>query len=335
MLRVVVESDSIQIGERFEVSFLRTLRIPDDGRTYPLPPGLGRFPLLKVEEYRDRVPEIWREHGGVFLPMYQREALWLGFHAAAWKPNAVKIAVGGVNVISGEPDNDELRSDPQNYLVCPEQPWLDGVRIGRGAIRQFVAMPLGQGYSIEAAMTGGEVLGGMRIMVFEPKPGVFSDAPPVKTRPNGGRVHALKPLPVQEMGIGAGGVMAQKIYADPYGLAVWGQRNYGQVWVHIVNSRSFQELTGRPPPPTPIDARAYTQHGLPWFVLYDEKKLEIPAPGRFTGVKTITIRDAEVGKESENDGAVEVSQTQVKKLSFAETPATPMPVSKIKRRRRN
>src|SRR5262245_13533038 len=25
--------------------------------------------------------------------MYQREALWLGFHAAAWKPNAVKVAV--------------------------------------------------------------------------------------------------------------------------------------------------------------------------------------------------------------------------------------------------
>ena len=28
-----------------EISFQRTLRIPDDNREYPLPPGLGRFPL--------------------------------------------------------------------------------------------------------------------------------------------------------------------------------------------------------------------------------------------------------------------------------------------------
>jgi hypothetical protein len=334
MLRVVVESDNIQIGERFGVSFLRTLRIPDDGRMYPLPPGLGRFPLLKVEDYWDRVPDLWREHGGVFFPMYQREALWLGFHAASWKPNAVKIAVGGVNAISGEPDTDELRLDPQNYLVCPEQPWLDGIRIGRGAIRQFVAMPLGQGYSIEAAMTGSEVLGGMRIVVFEPKPGVFPETPPAEARPRGGRAYALK-QPVQEMGIGAGGVMTQKIYADPYGLAVWDQRNYGQVWVHIVNSRSFQELTGLPPPPTPIDARAYTQHGLPWFALYDEKKLEIPAPSGFTEVKTITARDAELGKESRSDDSVEVLETQVKKLSLADAPTAPTQAPRTKRRRKS
>ncbi|MGE0681886.1 MAG: hypothetical protein AB7P69_13430 [Candidatus Binatia bacterium] len=330
----MVESDGIHLGERFSVSFLRTLRIPDDGRTYPLPPGLGRFPLLKVEDYRDRVPEIWRKHGGVFLPMYQREALWLGFHAASWKPNAVKISLGGVNAISGEPDNDELHLDPQNYFVCPEQPWLDGIRIGRGAIRQFVAMPLGQGYSIEAAMTGAEVLGGMRIVAFEPNPGVFPDSPPVETRPSGGRVYSLKQH-VQEMGIGAGGVMTQKIYADPYGLAVWDQRNYGQVWVHIVNSWSFHELTGMPPPPTPIDPQAYTQHGLPWFTLYDEKKREIAAPGGFTEVRTITARDTELGKGNGSDDSVEVSETQVKKLSLADTPATPTRASRTKRRRKS
>lgn len=33
--------------------------------------------ICKVEDYLDRVPASWREHGGVFIPMYQREALWL------------------------------------------------------------------------------------------------------------------------------------------------------------------------------------------------------------------------------------------------------------------
>jgi hypothetical protein len=162
-------------------------------------------------------------------------------------------------------------------------------------------------------MTGSEVLGGLRIMVFEPKPGVFPDAPPVNTSPGSGRLHALRPHP-QEMGLGAGGVMTQKVYADPYGLAVWDQRNYGQVWVHIVNSWSFQELTGEPPPPTPIDAQVYTQHGLPWFALYDEKKMEITGPGGFTDLKTITTRDEELGKEKEDNDSVEASKTRIKIL---------------------
>jgi hypothetical protein len=34
----------------------RTLRIPDDGREYPLPAGLGRFPLRHVDDYARTVP---------------------------------------------------------------------------------------------------------------------------------------------------------------------------------------------------------------------------------------------------------------------------------------
>src|SRR4051794_108514 len=33
---------------RLEIDFQRTLRIPDDDSAYPLPPGLGRFPLRHV-----------------------------------------------------------------------------------------------------------------------------------------------------------------------------------------------------------------------------------------------------------------------------------------------
>jgi hypothetical protein len=57
---------------------------------------------------------------------------------------------GGINAVSGLPDADESLGEPQNYLVCPDQPWLDGCNIGDGVIRQFVAMPLGQGYSMHA-----------------------------------------------------------------------------------------------------------------------------------------------------------------------------------------
>src|SRR5258708_28893374 len=61
------------------VSFERTLRIPDDGKTYTLPPSLGSFPLKHVDDYAKTVPDSWNKRGGVMMPMYQAEALWLFF----------------------------------------------------------------------------------------------------------------------------------------------------------------------------------------------------------------------------------------------------------------
>jgi hypothetical protein len=87
----------------------------------------------------DRVPESWRAHGGVFIPMYQRVARWLEFQWAEWKPNAVKIGIGMINVLSGRPWDQSLSRGKQDYVVVPDQPWLDGINTGRGVIRQFVA----------------------------------------------------------------------------------------------------------------------------------------------------------------------------------------------------
>ena len=119
------------------------MRIPDDNRAYSLPPGLGRFPLNLVDDYADSVPANWGAHGGVFLPMYQAEALWLDFDGSY--PMAVKVAAGKINAVTGEGWENELSSRPQDYVVIPEQPWLDGFSVMEGMIRQFVAMPLGEG----------------------------------------------------------------------------------------------------------------------------------------------------------------------------------------------
>jgi hypothetical protein len=150
------------------VSFQRTLRIPDDGRTYPLPPGLGTFPIRRVADYATRVPAAWREHGGVFLPMYQREAMWLQFGGP---PHALKVGVGKVCAISGERWREGLCTDPQDYIITGAQPWLDGIAAGKGTIRQFVAMPLGLGYTVEAQLTGEEKHGGIQLQAYAPKPG--------------------------------------------------------------------------------------------------------------------------------------------------------------------
>ncbi len=57
---------------RLSLNVQRTLRIPDDGRDYPLPPGLGAFPLRHVDDYANRLPELWKKHGGVYSPCISR-----------------------------------------------------------------------------------------------------------------------------------------------------------------------------------------------------------------------------------------------------------------------
>jgi hypothetical protein len=315
MLEVSIDPYRVRVGQRFTASFQRTLRIPEDDRVYPLPPGLGAFPVHRVDEYASRAPAAWSEHGGVFIPMYQREALWLAFGGAYWKPNAVKIGVGKVNAVSAGVWDEKLREDPQDYIVCPDQPWLDGINAGRGFIRQFVAMPLGLGHTVEAQVTGAEEFGGIQILVYEPRPGRFPDEPQPKHDSEPETPHAVAEVASGEMGLGAGGKIRQKIYPDPYGVNVWDPENRGHVFVHIVNSEQYRELTGLEPPPTPVSAQTYAEHGLPWFDLYDEAEGDVAPPEELTSVETIEEKEAETGTDAGQGAAsVDVNETDIKKL---------------------
>jgi hypothetical protein len=309
-----VEDDRLLAGEHLAISFERTLRIPDDGKTYPLPPGLGTFPVCKVEDYKERVPESWAEHGGVFIPMYQREALWLNFHAPYWRPCAVKVGIGKINAVTGEAWDEELDGTPQDYLVCPDQPWLDGINAGEDYIRQFVAMPQGMGYTVEGQLTGKEEFGGIQILAFGPKPGLFPDKPPRQEFPMG-PAEACCAAGGAEMGLGAGGRMRQKIYPDPYGIDVWDRTSSARVYVHIVNSLAFSEITGHEPPPTPVSAKTYAQHGLPWFALYDEGKGDVSPSEKLGEVDSVKDVDAKKGfAPQQDDGPIEVPDNAVVKL---------------------
>ncbi|MGA9118697.1 MAG: hypothetical protein WB699_04980, partial [Bacteroidota bacterium] len=250
MLPVRIDNDRICIGRHLSVSFQRTLRIPDDGRTYPLPPGLGQFPVMSVADYPHTIPDAWRAQGGVFIPMYQREALWLAFDGAEWRPNAVKVGIGKINALSAESWDQRLRSAKQDYIVVPDQPWLDGINAGHGWIRQFVAMPLGMGYTIEGQQTGAEEFGGIQLIVYDPKAGRFPDNPPA-TRHQALYECCVRMASPDSMGLSAGGKMRQKISPDRYGIESWDSNNFGRVYVHIVNSVVFREITGLQPPPTP------------------------------------------------------------------------------------
>lgn len=53
--RLVFQFPEVHMDAKCRTEFQRTLRIPDDHRHYPLPPGLDRFPLNHVDDYTDTV----------------------------------------------------------------------------------------------------------------------------------------------------------------------------------------------------------------------------------------------------------------------------------------
>lgn len=258
------------------IDFQRTLRIPDDNREYPLPPGLGRFPVEHVDDYAHKLPDTWRTHGGVFIPMYQSEALWINFSGGY--PCAVKIAAGKINAVFGEPWSNGLSGSPQDYAVIPEQPWLDEFNVSEDFIRQFVAMPLGEGFTAEEQITGAAEHGGLQIIVYPMKRDVYVeqfertfeadidyfDIPMFSRR--------VCESAAPDMGLAPGGLMRQEIYEDEYGIDAWDQDNGFRCFIHLANSEQYLAITGHKPPHRPPTTSDYTSAGLPWFDYYSDGK---------------------------------------------------------------
>jgi hypothetical protein len=291
----------------FAIDFQRTLRIPDDDKDYPLPPGLGNFPMKHVDDYAKTVPSLWIEHGGVMLPMYQSEALWLSFNSDYISehdtpyPFAIKVATGKINAITGNDWSDRLQRKPQDYMVSSKQPWLDGYCVEKGFIRQFVAMPLGSGYSAEEQIACEAEHGGIQIVIYPMKRRVFEKRFPKRkldkledVKFDIGVSFSLKESKESyDMGLAPGGRMRQKIYEDPFDLDDWDMENKSRCFVHIANSLIWRVITGEVPPTVPFTAKEYTKYGLPWFDYYSDNSIAIKGSEKLNGLKSV----AEMGKK--------------------------------------
>lgn len=291
---------------KLRVRFQRTLRIPDDGRDYPLPPGLGRFPMAHVDDHADRVPRPWKAHGGVMLPMYQSEAMWLSFTGAY--PMAVKVAAGRINAVTGAEWTNELHRAPQDYVVTPNQPWLDGFVVEKGLIRQFVAMPLGAGYSAEEQITGQAEHGGVQLVAYPVRAEVWErilerrrreaalfDRIPMGSALRSQVAEAAAPRDTasMDMGLSAGGRMRQEIYSDHRDLSEWDTSVRSRCYVHLANSLVWRQVTGKRPPTTPPTAAEYERHGLPWFDYYGEGETAVEGSKVLRTLKSVF----QIGKE--------------------------------------
>ena len=277
----------IHMIANLKIDLQRTLRIPDDNREHYLPPGLGRFPLSRVDDYSDNLPDKWNQHGGVFLPMYQAEAMWINFRGDY--PMAVKIAAGKVNAVTGKAWTEELSEEPQDYLVVPDQPWLDGFCVEKGLIRQFVAMPLGEGYTVEEQLTGEAEHGGLQIAVYPMKRAVYAEMYGFPEPQRRAEAPLMVPCaaPPPEMGLAPGGLMRQEIYEDKHSIDAWDTSLCSRCFVHIVNSVQHLHLTGCKPPGLPPTAQDYTNAGLPWFEFADNELAAIEGAKALAGLDSV------------------------------------------------
>jgi len=306
LAHVRLSADRIHIGSSFSVSLQRTLRVPETGE-FPLPPGFGEFPIARIEDENTDLPEEWRGVPAFAVPMHQHEAMWLGFRGTPRSPKALKIAAGGINVLSGQAWQAGLHANPQDYIVVPDQPWLDGFNAGENYIRQFVAAPLGSGDTAEEQLSGTSI-GGLQFELYQP------DLEKIRARdrqrPVGPEISVSS-----SMGLAAGGRIRQKVYQDPYGMDAWHTRDTCRWVVHLLNVEQFRQRAGREPGPSPISAQSYADAGLPWFDLYDESAVSIPASKALSELKGVTPEEGESPETSWSPTKLPVKRLRVRTQS--------------------
>jgi hypothetical protein len=201
------------------------------------------------------------------------------------------VATGKINAVTGEAWTDGIHRDPQDYMVVPGQPWLDGYCVERGVIRQFVAAPLGSGDTVEEQLTGEAEHGGLQIVAYPLKKEVWERMQREREMPRcdqerSARCYSAMPS-VPDMGLAAGGRMRQEIYEDEHAFEDWDLRNSSRCFVHITNSLAWKGITGSVPPTRPPTAADYTRAGLPWFSYYDRERKALEGSTRLGEVRPV------------------------------------------------
>jgi tetratricopeptide (TPR) repeat protein len=346
--------DEIRVGRHAKIAFNRTLRVPEDGKSYPLPAGMGRLPIHRVEDYAENVPSSWLKEGGYFIPLYQSEALFLEFNGPEWHPSIAKVCVGKINAITGESYSEHLSAHKQDYVVIPEQRWLDGINSGNGFVRQFVAMPLGKGYTIEAQISDEEIHGGFQLVFMDAAEGIFPDRDPAidlligkiqKARAQSlyddhylnnkekelyylvfGKPVNSRPLPVDsgirfslasspEMGIAAGGNIKQMIISDSYGHDTWDTNTRRSITIRLINSLFYKQITGKKPPTEPITREEYEFKKLPWFSHYEDSTPKVSASNLFKRILGVSEIEKRRGIRTDESGeSMIISHENIQKI---------------------
>jgi hypothetical protein len=256
ILAVKIKAERVLVGERFSVSFQRTQKVAPGLHAAQRPPSWGALPVHAVSDYPQHIsiPDV---KSAFLIPVGREEAVWLGFGGAAWKPNALKVGVGGHNAVTGEKWDEELRARPQDYLVCPPQLSLEVIRTKEGSVSQIVA-------GSELSDAGDWEANRIGLIVYEPKRGIFAEQPPGRAA---GEINVLHSGPEPDLNDADDDDLKRRIegevHRDPYEMGTWDTETIGAISVYMVGHQQYKKITGCEPPPRPADRDIYQGNYLP------------------------------------------------------------------------
>ena len=274
----------------------RTLRVPDDGQKYGLPPGLGGFDVRAVSDLeRPDVPPAWSRND-VVMPMWQSEACWMSFISPSGYPFLVKVGAGAINAVTGDQWSDRPDFAGEDYVEVPTQPWLDGFCVDDSTVRQFVAMPLGGGYTVEEQLNAEHAsVGGLQFAVYPLRSEIWAERK-LLMQQEPMVFECAMGEPAGEMGLGAGGSISQTVATPIEPHDNWDLDSSESTFVHIANSAQWQDFTGATVPSPPLTIAEYTEHGFPWFEWYDDS-LARQGSSRLASAKTVNQVGEEKGEQ--------------------------------------
>ena len=131
------------------IEFKRTMRLPEDNKIYDLPAHWQLF-ITGCEILQRTSTLICAGKRRNFIPVYQKEA-------------QVKLYAGSMDFLTDSSAPDPQTLGKQDHIVRPLQRRLYRFQISSKRARQFVAMPLGYDYGVEAQITGSEFLSGIQL----------------------------------------------------------------------------------------------------------------------------------------------------------------------------
>jgi hypothetical protein len=282
------------------IKFQRTMRIPNDRKTYALPTGLGQLPLRSIDDFPETAPVSWMKKGGVIVPLHPSEALWIWFSSRYCF--AVKVGMGKTNALSGEPWVPNLQTEPQNYFLVPDPSGYENDEV----IRRYVRVPLTTSDSADGPVAVSVEPGGIHLHVtpmraesYYKNEGGFLLPPTIKEffmkvifasviskelaeidrrhqqwgfeRPAAESTETV----IEE-------TACQENVKDQYEFSEWDQTQTVRCFVRTCSSIPWRQITGTDFPHPPLTAKDYQEAGIPWFDDYRDDGKPLPENSSIT-----------------------------------------------------
>jgi hypothetical protein len=226
-----IENRSLSLAGRVRVSVQRTR--PLAAASVP-PRSYGAARLAANPSAADEV----------LVGIGDDDAFWLGFTAVdASAPAALRVIVdepAALDAVTGQAaQGGALRDSPQNYVVCPLQRALDGVRVSIDCVAQFVTRAGSRGTCSLLSVVAVPSRSAIPAMSVS----AVASTAPVTTAPCDG--------------------IRQAFVRDPYGRDYWDESRAITVHLRIVPPQRYAALTGDPVPEPLDEANTYRGWRLP------------------------------------------------------------------------